>query len=159
MVDFSYKQDCLRKIVGVLACLSAILTAGAASGVAWMMFFDTAPPFTAGEVYTMNERLQRTDQFRAGDIMLIRRDLCFLRDTPVTFGRTLVSISPNPVNVNINSTSGMLRKGCVTNSNVVRIPDSTPAGTYKFIVTVRYSNNAFHDGATNMPAPIIEVTR
>lgn len=159
ILDFANCQSRLRQIVAVLAMLAAILTVGGAGMFSWMMYVDTAPPFVAGEVYTMNENMERTERFRAGDVMFVHRELCFLRDTPVTLGRTLVRIGSDPVNVAVNTTSGMLRKGCVENSNVVRIPYSTPPGKYRFVVTVRYSNNAFQDAATDMPAPIIEVVR
>lgn len=159
MIDFAVSQGRLRWIVMILALFAAILVMGGSAMLAWMMYLDTKPPFTAGEVYTTDNNMQRTDRFRAGDVMLIHRELCFMRDTPVTFGRQLQRISPTPLNVAINTTSGQLRKGCVSNANVVRIPESTPPGTYKFMVTVRYSNNAFQDGAAQMPAPIIEIVR
>ncbi len=123
------------------------------------MYVDTTLPFTSREVYTMNTLGERTNVFRPGDTMSIHRDLCFLRDAPVTFGRTLVRYSPSAVNVNINSTSNMLKKGCVQNYNVIQIPQNTPPGSYRYSVVIQYSNNPLHNGVAELPAPLMEIVR
>ncbi len=136
-----------------------VLTFGGAGTVGWMMYVDTSPPFTSREVYTMNAYGERTNVFKAGETMLVHRDLCFLRDAPVTFGRSLSRYSPSAVNVNVNTTSGMLKKGCVQNFNVVQIPINTPPGHYRYSVVIQYSNNPLHNGVAELPAPLIEIVR
>lgn len=159
MLSFLLQQNKLRSLIAVMVLLSGTLAIGGSLVLAYLMYFDTRSPFETHTVYTTNEAGDKTSRFRAGDVMLVHRDLCFLRPLPVTFGRTLRRQGDNPVNVDINTTSGVLKKGCVSNANVVRIPYATPPGTYDYVVTVQYSNNPFHDDATTMPVATIEVVR
>ena len=62
-----------------------------------------------------------------------------------------------PLNIVINSTNGMMKKGCVPGSNVIQIPDYTPPGMYRYSVIGQYSNNPLQSGVGQLPAPVIEV--
>lgn len=127
----------------------------------FLAYFDTAPPFTSTYVKTATIDGVETKVFRPGDLMMVRRDLCFSRNTPVVMGRTLNRIAPGPepINVNINTTAQTLKKGCVSNANLVRIPDYAPPGTYEYRVTVQWSNNFMHDGSEILPMPLIEIVK
>lgn len=136
----------------------ALLLIGGGWGI-FLAYFDTAVPFTSTYVITADANGNPSSVFRAGELMRVRRDLCFTRDAPVTMGRTLNRIAPGreQLNIAINTTAGMLRRGCVPNANLVRIPDYTPPGRYEYRVIVQFSNNFMHAGSELLPVPIIEV--
>ena len=126
----------------------------------WLMYFDNSPPFSSTYVQTLNASGEAQTVFRPGDVFLVRRDLCFTRDAPVTMGRTLQSVDrAEYINVYINTSSGMIKKGCIPNANTLKIPEYTPPGKYKLSVIVQYSNNAFQNGAAELPAPTIDIVR
>ena len=159
MLTYATRQRELKLLVTVMTlCATAFVILGSGS-LAWMMYGDIYPPVQSNAVYTMDANGNITDRFRAGDVMLVYRDLCFNRDAPVTFGRTLRRISPSPLNVSINTTSGMMMKGCVKNPNMIRIPLDTPPGLYEFSNIMQYSNNAFQSGAIELPVPTIEIVK
>jgi hypothetical protein len=160
MNSISVGQEGLRQARVVVEFLSAGLLMLVATLFIWLAWFDDAPPFTTADVETRNLQGQAQSIFRAGETMLVHRELCFLRNMPVQYGRRLVSVDEPKINVFINSESTMLTKGCVDNANVIRIPDWTPTGRrYKFQVVMSYSNNAFQNAAVIFPEPIIEVIK
>ena len=152
-------HDGMRNAGTLLGLTSIVLFLLGAIWVAYQMYFDDSPPFTLGSVYTMDVNGNRTSVFHPGEIMLVHRDnLCFLRTTPVQYGRRLVSVDEPLINIFINSESTMIKKGCLNNANVIAIPPHTPTGRqYYFDVTLSYQNNAFQFGASKFPAPMIEV--
>ena len=160
MNAFTNGQATLRMAKLSLEAFAILL---AVSGVLWFVYlayFDTAPPFTSTRVYLTDTREVISDKFKAGDTVFVYRDLCFDHDSPVRFGRSLQSIDRTPpLNISINSTNGMMKKGCVPNANVIQIPPHTPPGLYRYSAIAQYSNNAFHDGATELPAPVLEVVQ
>ena len=159
MLTFARRQGELKWLVFILTMCAAVFVVLGSGGLAWLMYGDIYPPVHSNAVYTMDAQGNITDRFHAGEIMLVYRDMCFNRDAPVTFGRTLRRISPSPLNIAINTTSGMMMKGCVRDPNMIRIPAETPPGTYEFSNIMQYSNNAFQNGAVELPVPTIEVVK
>ena len=149
-------QARLRALVRALVVVGFVFCISGLTSVFWMMYLDTAPPFVNKTVYTTNEAGIKQDVFRAGDVMFVHRDFCVTRETPITFGRSLVRLSDR-LNVNINATTDMLRMGCVSGPNALRIPPETPPGEYEFRNVVQFSNNPFQSGAVTLLAPRITV--
>jgi hypothetical protein len=160
MQELAVSRERLRRIDRLMAGIAVAFVYSMLIGLYYLMFVDTEPPFHNSAVITKNVNGEPQSVFRPGDTMRVQHDLCFDRDAPVTFGRSLSCVLPSgaKVNVNINTTSGMLRKGCVSNDNVLPIPSSTPApATCRFTNVVQYSNNPFQNGAITLPEPVIEI--
>jgi hypothetical protein len=151
------ENEKLQHFVAVIGISAAAFVMIIGTLFVYWFYFDTQPPFTATNVYTMNEKGEKTDTFHAGDTMLVYRDLCFERDLPVMIGRSLRRIDAPELNVAINTTSNQIRKGCTHNSNVLQIPVQTPPGKYHFEATVRYSNNPFQESSVLWPSPVINI--
>lgn len=152
MTAIDTQSRSLQSIAAIIGLCAGALVMGAAGLFSWWLYLDTAPPFTNQIVYTMNAKGEKTDTFRAGDTMLVYRDLCFLRDMPVTFGRSLRRLEPMPeLNVSINQTQGQLKRGCVSNANTLIIPSNTLPGRWRFENVLRYSNNPFQEASVMLP--------
>lgn len=150
MVDNNHRS--LQTLTGIIGICAGALVIGAACLFGFWLYLDTQPPFTNQIVYTMDRFGNKTDHFRAGDTMLVYRDLCFTRDLPVTFGRSLRRLDPKPeLNVTINQTTGQLRRGCVANANTLVIPAETLPGRYRFENVVRWANNPFTEQVAMLP--------
>lgn len=149
----------MRVAEGALNVSAVAFFALTFSCVLWLTRYDDAPPFTSTHVALTDSNDVAQSVFRPGDSMYVRRDLCFMRDTTVQFNRRFVSVGRTPeIIVNINTTSGLFKKGCVPNANVVRVPPETPPGRYAFDVVIQYSNNPLQRGAaTLLPAPILTI--
>ena len=148
----------LRIAEVVMAGLALLFVLVGASSVVYMMYLDTTPPFISTVAYTMNAEGERQSVFRSGDIMLVHRDFCAQRDVSLSFTRSLRRVS-DKLYVHINTTTGALRKGCVDGPNFIRLPQAPP-GTYQFVNTVTFSNNALQsDMSVELPAPVIEIVR
>ena len=144
----------------LLASMSALFVTCFIGYFVWMAYYDDAPPFTSTYVRVTDMNGVERTQFKAGEVMLVHRDLCFTKTLPVTIGRSLMRVDTGePVNVTIDMTSGIVKKGCVPNAKAVEIPDYTPAGMYRFVSVIQYSNNAFRNDAMEFPAPVIEIVR
>ena len=159
MLQFAEQQVKLRLLAAILSLCATLFLIIGAGGMIWFMYFDIYPPVHSNAVYTMDAMGNRTDKFHAGDIMLVYRDLCFNRDVAVTFGRTLRRINPTPLNIAINTSSALMRKGCVKEPNTIVLPRESPIGIYEFSNVMRWSNNPFHDGAIELPTPEIEIVK
>lgn len=150
----------LQVIVALIGICAATLVLGSGALMAYWLYWDDKPPFRNDIVYTMDEQGRETTVFRAGQVMLVYRDLCFDRDLLVTFGRSLRRLEPPPqLNISINSTQGQVVAGCRNNANVIQIPMNTPPGHYQFEAVVRWSNNPLREDAVMLPAPKIEIIR
>lgn len=157
MTTLDTQARSLQSLAAIIGLCAGALVMGATGLFAYWLYWDKAPPFTNSVVYTMDRFGNRTDHFRAGDTMLIYRDLCFTRDMAATFGRSLRRIDPLPeLNVTINQTTGQLRRGCVANANTLRIPEITLPGRWRFENSMRWSNNPLHEGVAMLPP--VEIT-
>lgn len=152
-------RDALKKAEVTLSGLAVVFVLLVGSGFAYLALFDTKPPVSSTYVRTLNERGEPQTVFRAGDTMLVERDLCFSRDTTARFGRKLRTVDEPYLNVEVDTTVGYIKRGCVDNANVVQIPVRTPPRRYKFSVVMQYSNNPFQEGAVTLPEPEITVIR
>lgn len=158
MIDLSHHKDRTHRAVVVLGGCALAFIALSPLWLAWLMYFDDAPPFTSPHVFLTDAAGNMQDRFKAGQIVVVYRDLCFDRDVSAQFGRSLQSVEREPeININIDSTNSMMLKGCVKNGNIIKIPDHTPPGLYRYRVVMQYSNNAFSNSAFILPMPTIEI--
>jgi len=126
----------------------------------YLALFDTEPPFTTSAVATFDTNERPTDTFRAGDTMLMQRDLCFVRDVPITMSRKLVRVSPKPeVIVFLNHTSNQQPPECVNNMNTVHLPSYMLPGVYEYVTTLSWQNNPFQTASAVLPKPRITVVK
>jgi len=148
----------LRFAEVILASLALVFITAFSLSALYLMYLDNVPPFKNTTVYTMNERGDLQTVFRARDVMLVYRDFCTSRDVSITFTRSLRRTSDR-LNVHINTTTGLIKKGCVSGPNFLRLPDAPP-GEYEFVNIATFANNSLQaERSVELISPVIEVVR
>lgn len=148
----------LRLAEMILVSVAVAFVAAASFSALYLMYLDTKVPFQNNVVYTMNASGERQTVFHARDVMLVYRDFCTTRDVSITFTRSLRRTTDR-LNVHINTTTGVIKKGCVAGPNFIRLPDAPP-GEYEFVNVLTFSNNALQpEQSVELIAPVIEIVK
>lgn len=136
--------------------IAAMIASPALALAIFFAFFDTAIPFTAGTAVLANAVGTETEKFKAGEVVLVKREVCATKTLAVDSGRRLVRLTDSAYFV-LESAPGMMRQGCGTAITVIQLPVVLTPGRYRYSVIVQYSNNPFHSGVLELQSPELEI--
>jgi hypothetical protein len=151
----SAKLKLAQTVLFVIASAFGVLVGGA---ILYLMLFDREPPITYGAFSVADVTGRETTKFRAGDIIVLTREFCSVRDKTVVIDRRFIALG-GKTDYPIPSSGVILPDGCVSSARAVPIPPYLPPGKYRFEAVVSYTNNLFFSGIVRAPSPILEIVR
>jgi hypothetical protein len=125
------------------AVITTVIAGGFSVIVCYWLLFDNQPPLTHNTVEVLDTMGRATNEFHAGDVMLLRRDGCVIDEGPALFTRVIRG--PDPTNNIYFSPSGYTnfdrRDGCRISYNEVQLPKHLLPGKYVYEATLQFQNN------------------
>ena len=124
----------------------------------YWVFFDLSAPMYSNEVRTLGPDGKQKSTFAPGEIVYVFRDWCGTRRAPITAGRMWRGLDPPYLTSMVSMTAQITEVGCVKGVNPVGLPSYLAPGRYLYSTVIQWSNNPLHNGAIELPAPMITVT-
>lgn len=123
----------------------------------WWFVLVGGNPYHAHELRIYNRDGVETYQFRRGDWVYVRRNVCIDRDI-------LAELSPALYDINrralfpLPSSAVVAASGCAWRSGIFQVPADLPPGPYEYRNVARFQNNLVgRDEANSYPPTRIEV--
>lgn len=131
------------------------VTSAAALYVYWALI-DTDPPLRHLSVATLDGQGRPTKIFHRGEVMVLARESCILREFFASYTRAFVERTKRYVYF-ISPSQMRLSKGCRKAFHQVIVPPYMEPGVYDYIVVVAFENNPLFSGALTLPVPEVTI--
>lgn len=137
--------------------LASVLAMFVGTIAAWWFVLVGGNPYHPGALRIYNQDNIETHQFRRGEWVIVRRQVCLDRDILAEQSPALYDLSRKAL-IALPGSSVVAVKGCSLRSAMFQVPPSIPPGRYEYRNLSRFQNNLVgRDEVNAYPPTQIEV--